>query len=87
MLAGSADRWQERRNEGLSPRHQVQFQSSIDLLHGVSLDAFARYISELPAGPVPAYATADLRLVLIPLRLVVDRGDSRGRGSAVRQSA
>ena len=59
---GSLDASQERRNEGLSPRHQLQLQSSVDLPGGWSLDALARHVSELPAGPVPAYTTADVRL-------------------------
>jgi iron complex outermembrane receptor protein len=60
--AGSLDGSQERRNEGLSPRHQLHVQSSIDLQGGWSLDGLARYISALPAGPVPAYATVDVRV-------------------------
>jgi iron complex outermembrane receptor protein len=59
---GSLDASQERRNEGLSPRHQLQLRSSVDLPGGWSLDALARHVSELPAGPVPAYTTADVRL-------------------------
>ncbi len=58
---GSLDGSQERRNEGLSPRHQLQVTSSIDMPHRFSLDAFVRYVSELPAGPVPAYLTSNLR--------------------------
>ena len=60
--AGSVDGSQERRNEGLSPRHQIHLQSSVDLAGGWSLDGLARYVSALPAGPVPAYATADVRV-------------------------
>ena len=59
---GSVDGSQERRNEGLSPRHQLQVESSIDLPRRWSLDAFARYVSELPAGPVPSYFTTSLVL-------------------------
>jgi iron complex outermembrane receptor protein len=59
---GSLDGSQERRNEGLSPRHQVQLHSSIDLPGRWSLDGFVRYISALRAGPVPAYAAANVRL-------------------------
>jgi iron complex outermembrane receptor protein len=58
----SRDGPQERRNEGQSPRHQVQLQSSIDLPGAWSLDAFVRHISKLPAAAVDAYTTADLRL-------------------------
>ena len=59
---GSLDGSQERRNEGLSPRHQIQAQTSFDLPGQWSLDGLARYVSELPAGPVPSYATVDARL-------------------------
>ena len=59
---GSVDGSQERRNEELSPRHQIHLQSSIDLAGDWSLDGLARYVSALPAGPVPAYATADVRV-------------------------
>lgn len=58
---GGADVSQERRYEGLSPRHQVQIVSSVDLPHRVSFDWFFRYISQLPAGPVPSYATSSIR--------------------------
>jgi iron complex outermembrane recepter protein len=58
----SGDLSQERRNEGLSPSHQVQFQTSVDLPGRWSVDALARYVSELPAAPVGAYGTIDARL-------------------------
>jgi iron complex outermembrane receptor protein len=58
----SRDGPQVRRNEGLSPRHQIQAQTSFDLPGEWSLDGLARYISELPAGPIASYATADVRL-------------------------
>jgi iron complex outermembrane receptor protein len=60
--AGSRDVSQERRNEGLSPQHQFQLSSSFDLPRRVTLDWYLRAISELRAGPVPAYATSDVRL-------------------------
>jgi iron complex outermembrane receptor protein len=59
---GSADVSQERRGEGLSPRHQGQFQASLDLPGRTELDWMWRYVGSLPAGPVPAYATSDVRL-------------------------
>lgn len=59
---GSGDLSQERRNEGLSPQHQVQIQSSIDLPRALSFDWFFRYSSELESGPVPAYATSNARI-------------------------
>lgn len=52
---------QERRYEGLSPRHQVPVQSSLDLPRRVSFDWLLRYVSELRAGPVPAYTTSNIR--------------------------
>jgi iron complex outermembrane receptor protein len=58
---GSRDA-QERRYEGMTPRHQIQAQTSFDLPGRWSLDALARRISELSAGPIPSYATADVRL-------------------------
>lgn len=63
---GSADVSQERRYEGLAPTHQVQLQSSVDLPRSVSVDWLLRYISELPAGPVPAYATSTVRVAWRP---------------------
>ncbi len=59
---GSHDGSQERHNERASPRHQVQVQSSLDLPGRLSIDALARYVSDLRDGPVPSYATADLRV-------------------------
>jgi iron complex outermembrane receptor protein len=65
---GSADVSQERRYEGLSPRHQLQVQSSLDLPRGLAFDWMLRYASELRAGPVPAYATSNVRLAWQPTR-------------------
>jgi len=59
---GGRDVSQERRNEGLSPQHQFQLSSSFDLPRRFTLDWYVRAISELRAGPVPAYATSDVRL-------------------------
>jgi iron complex outermembrane receptor protein len=59
---GGLDVSQERRGEGLSPKHQVQLQTSVDLPRGVELDWRWRYSSRLPAGPVPAYGSSDVRL-------------------------
>ena len=64
--AGSVDVSQERRGEGLSPQHQVQVVSSVDLPHRLSLEWFLRYSSALPAGPVPAYATSSVRASWLP---------------------
>ena len=58
---GSLDA-QEPRYEGLSPQHQVQFQSSLDLPRGWTVDAFIRYVSELRFGPIPSYVTSNVRI-------------------------
>ena len=60
--ADSRDVSQVRRNEGLSPRHQVFVQSSIDIAPDWTFDASLRHVSALPAGPIAAYTTADVRL-------------------------
>ena len=53
---------QELRGEGLSPRHKAQVRWSLVFRRDWTVDAAVRYVSELPAGPVPDYATADIRL-------------------------
>jgi iron complex outermembrane receptor protein len=63
---GSRDVSQQRRYEGLSPRHQVHLRAAVDLPRNVSVDWLLRYVSELPAGPVPAYATSDIRVAWQP---------------------
>ena len=60
--SGSTDVSQERRGEGLSPRHQGQIQASLDLPGRTEVDWMWRYVGSLPAGPVPAYATSDVRV-------------------------
>lgn len=59
---GGNDVSQELRYERISPHHQVQVQSSVDLPGRVSLDWFVRHASALRAGPVPAYTTSTVRL-------------------------
>jgi iron complex outermembrane receptor protein len=59
---GSNDVSQQRRYEGLSPQHQVQLTSSLDLPRQVAVDGMFRYISALPAGPAPSYATSSVRV-------------------------
>jgi iron complex outermembrane receptor protein len=59
---GSADVSQERRYENLVPRHQAYLHASVDLPGAVEFDWTLRYVSRLPLGPVPAYATSDVRL-------------------------
>jgi iron complex outermembrane recepter protein len=51
---------------GASPRNQLFVRSSHDLPHGVYLDAFFRYVGEVPAQKVPAYSSLDLRLAWRP---------------------
>lgn len=48
--------------EGRNPRHQFNLRSSLDLPHNVQLDAWLRYVDDLPALDVPDYFTLDLRL-------------------------
>lgn len=48
--------------EGDSPRHQLAFRSSLDLLRGLELDLTARYVDELPALATDSYVSLDLRL-------------------------
>jgi iron complex outermembrane receptor protein len=47
--------------EGSSPHHQVMIQSSLDLPKRLEFDQTLRYVSNLPAQQVRAYATADVR--------------------------
>jgi iron complex outermembrane receptor protein len=64
----SRDVSQERRYEGLSPNHQVQIQTGIDLPRAVAVDWTWRYVSDLAVGPVPDYATSNLRVSWQPRR-------------------
>lgn len=63
---GSVDVSQERRDEGLSPHHQLQIGSSLDLPGRTSFDWFFHFNSQLPAGPVPAYGMSTLRFAWQP---------------------
>jgi iron complex outermembrane receptor protein len=49
---------------GLNPTHQASLWSSLDLPHGIELDAVARYVSALdaPVPPVSDYLTADAKV-------------------------
>jgi iron complex outermembrane receptor protein len=53
-----------------SPRNQFFLRSSHDLPHRISLDAFFRYVDEIPAQSVPAYASLDARLAWRPTETV-----------------
>jgi iron complex outermembrane receptor protein len=60
--AGSRDASQERRYEKLIPHHQFEAQTSLDVPGGLSLDWMFRRVSKVEEGPIPAYATSDVRL-------------------------
>jgi iron complex outermembrane receptor protein len=60
--AGSRDVSQERRYEGLIPHHQFQTQTSLDAPGGLSFDWMFRRVSDVEDGPIPAYATSDVRV-------------------------
>ena len=64
--AGGADVSQEKRDEGLSPHHQVQVGWSLDLPRRTAVDWFYRFSSQLSAGPIAAYGTSTLRLAWQP---------------------
>ncbi|MDR3512604.1 MAG: TonB-dependent receptor [Caulobacteraceae bacterium] len=51
----------QRNGVGLSPRHQVQIRSYLDLPARTEFDAALYYASALSAAPVPAYTRLDLR--------------------------
>jgi iron complex outermembrane recepter protein len=68
--ATGTDLSQQRSGEGNSPRHQVGFQSSMDLPAKLELDWMFRYVSELPNVRVPDYATSDVRLAWRPTAAV-----------------
>jgi iron complex outermembrane receptor protein len=48
--------------EGNDPEDRVSFRASLDLPSNLELDAWARYVSELPQPRVDAYTEMDLRL-------------------------
>ena len=48
--------------EGNDPKHQVLFRASADLGRKVDLDSTFRFVSQLPAPPVPSYAEVDQRI-------------------------
>jgi len=48
--------------EGNDPKHQFSLRSSMDLPGNLELDAGLRYVSPLPAPPVPGYTELDMRL-------------------------
>ncbi len=59
---GGNDVTQERSHEGRTPHHQARLRIALDLPGNVSLDVFARYVSELSDAGIPAYATAGARV-------------------------
>ena len=48
--------------QGSSPQHQAQLRSHLDLSHGLSWDASAYFVSELPNQSVAAYTRIDTQL-------------------------
>jgi iron complex outermembrane receptor protein len=60
--AHSRDVSSEAAWEGRSPRHQVGFHSSMNLLKGVEFDWILRYLSRLSSLSIPSYTTSDVRL-------------------------
>jgi iron complex outermembrane recepter protein len=59
---GSLDVSQERRYERLIPNHQIHVGASADLPFGLTADVNVRRVSALAAGPVPAYASLNVRV-------------------------
>lgn len=54
--------------QGASPEHQIFIQSELDVSKKIQVDLTWRRVSELLAGPVPAYSTADARIGWRPTR-------------------
>jgi iron complex outermembrane recepter protein len=46
---------------GSSPKHQVQFESRLDLRHNLEWDNTVMFVSRLAAGNIPSYTRADSR--------------------------
>lgn len=60
---GAVDVSQERRYEGITPRHQLQVQASVDLPHRIAVDWLFRRASSINLQPaVPSYATSTIRV-------------------------
>jgi iron complex outermembrane receptor protein len=49
-------------NQGSSPQHQAQLHSHLDLSHGLSWDASAYFVSNLPVQGVASYTRLDTQL-------------------------
>jgi iron complex outermembrane recepter protein len=52
--------------EGNDPEHRFLLRSSFDLPRGVQMDAWLRYVDELPDPRVPSYTEMDLRVGWAP---------------------
>jgi iron complex outermembrane receptor protein len=63
---GSTDGSQERRGEGIAPRHQASMTWSVDLPRRWFLDWTLRYVSRLRGINIPAYSTSDVRVGWMP---------------------
>lgn len=48
--------------EGNDPRNRFSLRSLVDLPRGFELDAWVRYVDELPSPSIPSYTEMDLRL-------------------------
>ena len=58
----SLDTTSEAEFQGSSPQHQAQLRSHVDLSHGLSWDASAYFVSELPIQGVASYTRIDTQL-------------------------
>jgi iron complex outermembrane receptor protein len=65
---GSLDTTTEANLEGTSPRHQVSLRAWLRLPRHLGLDLTFRFVDELPAQQVDAYANLDVRLAWSPSR-------------------
>lgn len=53
--------------EGEDPKHQFSFRSQLNVTRNIELDAFFRYIDDLPGLEVSSYKALDLRLAWLPV--------------------
>lgn len=55
-------------DEDGSPRHQATLRTRLDLPYDLELDAFGRYVGEVPGREIDAYATVDVRAAWRPAK-------------------
>ena len=53
-------------SEGSSPRHQFYLRSTLDLPVNIDVDAYFRYVSQLPALRVPSHTSLDVKIAWKP---------------------